>query len=320
VKRTRWLLPFALLLVAHPADAHSIDTVSLYLVEVGDGHFTVDWQVGSTTLARRLAQPAVFPGTCRFAERWLDCGPTGLVGPIEFPWLEGSTTRVMLRIDWATGSRLLRVIDGRSPRLTVYGSPAATGLHTLVPIAVDYMRLGIEHILTGYDHLLFVLALTLLVRRGRQLVATITAFTLAHSLTLACTVLGVLNLPLAPVEASIALSIVLVCAECLRPSESLAHRAPWLVTFVFGLLHGFGFASSLLAIGLPESHVPAALAFFNVGVELGQLAAIALVVALRVLVARVGLRRVWLSRAVIYAMGGTAAFWSIERSIAVFAR
>src|SRR5204863_3481547 len=122
----------------------------------------------------------------------------------------------------------------------------------------DYVRLGVEHILTGYDHLLFVVALTLLVRKRRPLVATITAFTVAHSITLASTVLGLVSVPSAPVEATIALSIVLVCAECLRPGDSLTRRAPWLVAFSFGLLHGMGFASALAEIGLPEKHIPAA--------------------------------------------------------------
>src|SRR5262249_39937697 len=134
--------------------------------------------------------------------------------------------------------------------------------------------LGIEHILTGFDHLMFVLAITVLVRRRKSLVLAITAFTVAHSLTLAATVLGWLVLPSAPVETTIALSIVLACTECLRPSDSLARRAPWLVTFAFGLVHGMGFASALLETGLPEKHVPSALLFFNVGVELGQLGAI----------------------------------------------
>lgn len=314
------LVTLAILLTAATARGHAIDQASLALTEVADGRFVVHWQIGSTTLAERLAEPARFPEPCHLSSGELDCGSTGLVGAIDFPWLAGSEARVIVQIDWRTGARLLRVIDGSTASLTVYGVPPGAGLRFLRPLAVDYTRLGFEHILTGYDHLLFVLALTILVRRRRTLLATITAFTLAHSLTLACTVLGVLNLPSPPVEATIALSIVLVCIECVRPTASLAQRAPWLVTFAFGLLHGFGFASSLLSIGLPEQHVPVALAFFNVGVELGQLAAIALVALARVLVERLGMQRAWLSRGVVYAMGGTAAFWSIERCLALFAR
>ena len=309
----------ALGVCARSANAHSIDSSSLTLTEVADGRFTVNWQTSSPTLTRELRQPALYPKQCQFNGSELNCGAAGLAGTIELPWLAGSETRVMVQIEWRTGSRYLRVIDGRTPRLSVYGTPASGGLQYLKPIAIDYTRLGVEHILTGFDHLLFVLATTLLVRNGKPLFAAITAFTLAHSLTLAATVLGWLWLPVAPVETCIALSIVLVCSECLRPSNSLAHRAPWLVTFAFGLLHGLGFASSLLAIGLPEKHIPSALLFFNLGVELGQIAAIALFVAAGALLTRLSRQRVWLSKSLIYAMGATAAFWSIERGLAMFA-
>ena len=314
------LFALGLTLTTGHAKGHPIDSSSLTLTEVADGRFLVRWQTTSATLRRGLAQPAVFPKPCRRQSSELDCGPTGLAGSIELPWLKGSRSRVMVQIDWRTGSRLLRVVDGRSPSLTVYGIPASSGFRFLKPIAIDYTRLGIEHILTGYDHLLFVLAITLLVRSGKRLVAAITAFTVAHSLTLAATVLGWLWFPSAPVETTIALSIVLVCTECLHPKDSLTHRAPWLVTFAFGLLHGLGFASALIAIGLPEEHVTSALLFFNVGVEMGQLGAIALFMAMRWLVTRYSRRPPWLSNGLIYAMGATAAFWSIERGLAIFMR
>ena len=241
-----------------------------------------------------------------------------MVGALEFPWLKGTETNVMVEIEWRNGTRLLRVVTASSPSMMVYGIPASAGLRFLKPIALDYTRLGIQHILTGYDHLLFVFALALLVRKRRTLIASITAFTVAHSLTLACAVLGLLRLPSSPVEAVIALSIVLVCGECIRPADSLTRRAPWAVTFAFGLLHGLGFASSLLAVGLPEKHVPASLFFFNVGVEIGQLGAIAVVFALRWLVSRLRLQRPALGRGLVYAMGSAAAYWSIERIVAVF--
>jgi hypothetical protein len=136
------------------------------------------------------------------------------------------------------------------------------------------------------------------------------------------TVLGLVRVPSPPVEASIALSIVLVCAECLRTADSLARRAPWAVAFAFGLLHGLGFASALLDVGVPEQHVPAALLCFNVGVEIGQLAVIAAVIVAvlgaRRLVARLAIERPWWRRGLIYAMGSVAAFWSLERIAAVF--
>ncbi|KYG05402.1 hypothetical protein BE21_40930 [Sorangium cellulosum] len=318
--RLAWSLPLLLtvLLAPAPAKGHELNSASLSLTEVEgrEGRFLVRWEASSSTLKSELAAPAVFPPPCKLDGEFLGCGPAGLVGTIELPWLEGTETNVMVAIEWRSGSRLLRVLTGSDPSFVVYGIPASAGLLALKPIVVDYTRLGVEHILTGFDHLLFVIALTLLVRGGRKLVGAVTAFTVAHSLTLACAVFGWLTLPAPPVEATIALSIVLVCGECLRPADSLAHRAPWAVTFSFGLLHGLGFASSLLDIGLPEKHVPTALLFFNVGVEIGQLGVIALVLALSLLAARVPVQPATVRRGLVYAMGGMAGYWSIERIVA----
>jgi hydrogenase/urease accessory protein HupE len=315
---TRLLLLLAALLFATTARAHSYDAATLTLTEVADGKFAIDWRTTAKTL-EGLREPAQYPKSCKQQGALLDCGPLGLVGSIEFPWLAGGESSVTVLIDWSNGSRLLRVVNGRSPKLTVYGIPASAGLRFLKPIALDYTRLGVEHILTGFDHLMFVLAITILVQRRKALIAAITAFTVAHSLTLGATVLGWLDLPSAAVETTIALSIVLACAECLRSTDSLARRAPWLITFAFGLLHGMGFASALLETGLPERHVPSALLFFNVGVELGQLAAIALFVGVGWLVSRIERRPVWTTRAFVYAMGCIAAYWSLERGVAMFA-
>jgi hydrogenase/urease accessory protein HupE len=298
---------------ARTAQAHPIDAASLTLTEVQPGRFTVHFQAGSGTLQRQLTTPADFPRSCRLDGAYLTCGPSGLVGTIQFPWLEGTLTRLMVEIEWLDGARLLRIVTASARTLTVYGGGGSA-------LVADYTRLGVEHILTGFDHLLFVVALTLLVRKRRPLVLTITAFTVAHSLSLAATVFGLVSVPAAPVEAAIALSIVLVCAECLRPGDSLTRRAPWLVAFAFGLLHGLGFASALLEIGLPEKHIAAALFCFNVGVELGQLAVIGAVLAVRALAIRLRLGRAWVARGAIYAMGATAAFWSLDRLVAVFGR
>jgi len=315
----RLLLVLGALFFGPPAHAHSFDTATLTLTEVAEGKFSIKWQTTASTL-KELSAPARYPKSCQQLGDLLDCGALGLTGTIEFPWLRGGESRVTVVIDWLSGSRLLRIVDGRSPSLSVYGIPASAGFRFLVPIAADYTRLGIEHILTGFDHLMFVLAITILVQRRKALIVAITAFTLAHSLTLAATVLGWLHLPSAVVETTIALSIVLACAECLRSPDSLAHRAPWLVTFAFGLLHGMGFASALLETGLPEQHVPSALLFFNVGVELGQLAAIAAFIGVGWVVTRIEKRPAWSTRAFVYAMGVTAAFWSLERGVAMFAR
>jgi len=306
-----------LTLAAPPAQAHPVDAATLTLNEVQPGRFAMQFQVGSPALRQEIAAPALFPPPCRIEEGYLDCRPSGLAGTIQFPWLEGTMTRLMVDVEWLNGARLLRIVTASARSLTIYGS---TGASSLRPVVLDYVHLGVEHILTGYDHLLFVVALTLLVRRRRTLLATITAFTVAHSLSLAATVLGPVSIPAAPVEATIALSIVLVCGECLRAEDSLTRRAPWGVSFAFGLLHGLGFASALMDIGLPAQHIPTALLCFNVGVELGQLAVIAAVLAIRALAARARFAPPWMGRGVVYAMGSVAAFWSLDRLAAVFAR
>lgn len=299
-----------------PLQAHPLDTASLSLRELGPGRFLVRFQAGSAALERQIGAPAVFPTPCRLDGPNLECGAGGLAGTLEFPWLEGTLTRLMVDVEWRDGSRLLLVVTASAPTLTVYGG-ATSGLSALAPILLDYTRLGVEHILAGFDHLCFVLALTLLVERRRQLLATITAFTLAHSITLGATALGAIELPGAPVEVMIALSIVLVCAECLRPVGSFTRRAPWGVAFTFGLLHGMGFASALLEIGLPEGHLPSALFGFNLGVELGQLAVIAAVAVLSALVRRTKWRHHGQPRALVYTLGSVAAFWVFDRFAAM---
>ena len=306
----------AVLLASGAARAHELDSATLSLAETSGGRFLVRWHASSRTLQADLATAVVFPKACRLEGDVRDCGASGLVGEIEFPWIEGTLTRVIVDVEWLNGTRLLRVASPSSPRLRIYGVPAS-GWRALRPIVADYTRLGVEHIWTGFDHLLFVVALTVLVRRRALLLATITAFTVAHSLSLALTVLGLVHVPSPPVEASIALSIVLVCAECLRPAGSLTRRAPWAVAFIFGLLHGLGFASALLDVGVPEQHVPAALFSFNVGVELGQLGIIAAVAGVRAAAQRLRLQRPWLRRGLVYAMGSIAAFWSLDRIAAV---
>lgn len=302
------------------AEAHPLDSSTLTIKELADGKFSVHWLTGSPTLLREIGQPAQYPAPCRLDGPTLDCAGHGLVGMLAMPWMVGSETRVMVKIEWRNGPTQIRVLDGRDPTMAVYGTPTASGWRPLLPIATDYTRLGVHHILSGYDHLLFVLAVTILVRGRRRLFLAVTAFTLAHSLTLAATIFGWVAMPAAPVETVIALSIVLACAECLRPEASLARRIPWLMTFSFGLLHGFGFASSLAAIGLPEGHVPLALLFFNLGVELGQLGAIAVFLSVAWAFHRLPRRPPWLSRGLVYSMGAMAAYWSIERGLAMFAR
>jgi hydrogenase/urease accessory protein HupE len=251
----------------------------------------------------------------------------GLEGQaISIEGLSSTSTDVLVRVEslgWATQTERL------SPTSTAFVVQAAPGARE---VAATYLRLGIEHILFGFDHLLFVLALVILVREWRRVALTVTAFTIAHSVTLAAATLDLVNVPGPPVEASIALSIVLVAVEIVnarRGTPSLAARWPWLVAFFFGLLHGFGFAGALAEVGLPHHAIPLALLFFNLGVEMGQLAFVAAVLATGELFRRVitlrfesaavqrTINRVDVTAA--YTIGAVAAYWLIERTSAFFA-
>src|SRR5215208_5680999 len=190
--------------------------------------------------------------------------------------LSGTSTDVLVRIESFGGATQTERLSSTKTTFVVQTVPAAW------EVATTYLRLGIEHILFGFDHLLFVLALVILVREWRRVALTVTAFTVAHSMTLAAATLGFVHVPGAPVEAAIALSIVLVAVEIVnarRGMPSLTARSPWLVAFCFGLLHGFGFAGALAEVGLPHHAIPIALLFFNLGVEIGQLVFVAAVVA-----------------------------------------
>jgi len=311
-----WLASLGFLLStflsASVALAHPMDNVALTIVERAPRQFVVDFTAGSAALLRDLKQPVLFPPHCQLRGRALDCGEAGLSGQLEFPWLKGSRTRMMVDVRWLDGTRLVRLVSVKDPRVRLYGR-ARSPWATFGPVMRDYTWLGVEHILAGWDHLCFVVALTLLVTDRKRLIGSVTAFTAAHSLTLALAALGLWSIALPPVEALIALSIVLLCKECLRPSDSLTKRAPWLVAFGFGLIHGFGFASALAEVGLPEQHLLIALLCFNVGVELGQLFVIAVCVAGGRLLRRLPRGSAALRIALIYAMGSVGAAWSIER-------
>ena len=238
----------------------------------------------------------------------------GLSGvEIHIDGLAETFTDVLVRIEHQGGVTQVARLTSRSPSFVV--SP----LPNRAQIARAYTSLGVKHILLGIDHLLFVLGLLLIVRGRLLLVKTITAFTVAHSVTLGASVLGFVHVPQSPVEAVIALSIVFLAGELLRRRVGrvgLTEQYPWLVAFVFGCLHGFGFAGALAEIGLPQSDIPLALLTFNVGVEIGQLVflfACLLVIAAgrRVL----GAHLTWAPSAAAYAIGGVSAYWLIERVI-----
>lgn len=250
----------------------------------------------------------------------------GLAGQtISIEGLSATSTDVLVRVESLDGATQTERLSPTSTAFVVQAAPGAG------EVAATYLRLGIEHILFGFDHLLFVLALAILVRDWRRVALTVTAFTIAHSITLAAATLDLVNVPGPPVEASIALSIVLVAVEIVNARggmPSVTARWLWLIAFCFGLLHGFGFAGALAEVGLPHHAIPIALLFFNLGVEAGQLFFVAAVLTVgglfrraiafrfeRALVERTA-NRIDVTAA--YAIGTTAAYWLIERTSAFF--
>jgi len=247
-----------------------------------------------------------------FVERWRARCPGGLVGrTIDIEGLSATRTDVLARIEWLDGTTQAVRLTPEQTSFVVKTAPGS------LEVSKTYFALGVEHILLGIDHLLFVLGLLFLVGNWRQLVATVTAFTVAHSITLAGATLGWVHAPQAPIEATIALSVMFVAAEILHRAQGragLAARAPWLVAFVFGLLHGFGFASGLTTMGLPQAEIPLALLLFNVGVELGQLAFVAIVLLLERAFRLLEIH--WprlVERLPGYLVGTLGAFWTIQR-------
>lgn len=244
--------------------------------------------------------------------------PDGLAGKsLRFDGLAATGNQVLVRVIHSDGGEDLYKVAATDPTLTIPKDANSLG------VSARYTHLGIEHIWKGFDHLLFVAALFMLVANLRTLFWTITSFTVAHSITLALVTLDVIRVPVPPVEAFIALSIIFVAVEIVRQHQghpTLASRKPWLVAFAFGLLHGLGFASALAEIGLPRNNVPLALLFFNVGVELGQIAFVAALIAIAAL-ARRWSQPTQLNRARLvssYAIGGLASYWLFDR-IAGFA-
>lgn len=263
------------------ASGHELRPAYLEMHEIAAHEFSVLWKVPALG-DLRLGLFVRLPETCKpmsepvkvidggaFFQRWNVACRAGLKGQtITVDGLRATVTDVLARIEYRDGStEIVRL----TPELPVF---IVTGTQTGLEVAWTYFRLGVDHILSGLDHLLFVFALILLIHGRWMLVKTITAFTLAHSITLAGAALGYFSLPQKPVEATIALSIAFVASELLkmRPGERrLSESYPWVVAFAFGLLHGFGFAGALKEIGLPQIDVPLALFTFNVGVEAGQL-------------------------------------------------
>jgi hypothetical protein len=321
------------LVLALPVFAHEVRPAYLQLRQIGPDTYDVLWKVPVLGDELRLGLYVELPEGCvnvseprgvfaanAHLERWrVQCRGGWRGSAIRIAGLSTTPTDVLARVERSDGTTQVSRLTPSQPAFIVEDAPS------IVQVAGTYLRLGIEHILLGIDHLLFVLSLLLLVQGGRCLMGTVTAFTVAHSLTLAAATLGVVHVPQAPVEAVIALSIVFVASEIVhgrRGRPGLTERRPWLVAFSFGLLHGFGFAGALSEVGLPQTAIPLALLFFNIGVELGQLLFIAAVLAFLaasrralVMLAARGLplsSAAW-EMASVYAIGGVAAYWFVER-------
>ena len=307
------------------AHAHEVRPAYLEISEHSDGAIEVRWRqpvAGEYTLA---INPVLSSG-------WLDGEPQQRyatsnslikIWDIKSPhpplagqtlWIRGldrTITDTLVRISYADGRRLSRIIKSTHPGMEIPGAHKAS---LSLP---GYLQLGISHIWSGPDHLLYILGLILLITSLRSLVTTITAFTLAHSITLACATLGLVHLRPAPVEAVISLSIVYVAVELVKQRRGLADmatRSPWLIAFVFGLLHGFGFAGALRQAGLPEDSIAFPLFLFNVGIEAGQLLFVFMVLAVFRLLRYTPLRlRERIFAFAPYVIGSIASFWLLQR-------
>ena len=327
---TRWrILAWIVFFYSASVGAHDIGVSEAELVEHADQRYELSVQAGAAVAhlfpAPRLpahcdaiGNPRGSQGRSRRVFEFR-CEP-GLTADDELvlPW---GRDGIMLTATWIEGHASRQLFTNKAGVITVPLAQLQAGSGSLLDSARRYTGLGIEHILLGIDHLLFVLALLIMVQGAWPLVKTITGFTIAHSITLGLATLGFINVPTRPVEATIALSIAFVCAEIIYAQQGragIAYRYPWLVAFAFGLLHGLGFAGALSKIGLPPDEIPVALLFFNVGVEIGQLMFVAVVVIAIRLFARLPLQD-WrrLRVATVYVIGILATFWFLERTAAI---
>ncbi len=329
MKRLTWLPLIAVLLVglfpAMQANADEIRPALLDIKEQGTGLFAVTWKVptrGDKVLAitprlpeslQLLGSPTIqeAPGARIEHATYKSSGAPLSGQTITIDGLSAMQTDVLLLVQLQDGASHSAILRPSSPEFMIPLEPSK------LKVAGDYWRMGTVHILEGVDHLLFVLALMLIVTGFKPLLKAVTAFTVAHSITLALATLGVVHIPSAPTEALIALSILFLAVEIIHSRQgkiSLTEQYPWVVAFAFGLFHGLGFAGALSEIGLPQQEIPLALLMFNVGVETGQLMFIAVVLALFAVLKRLPVtlpQGAW--RVLPYSIGSIAAYWTIDR-------
>lgn len=297
------------------ASAHEMTMAEMQVREMYPGEFLWNWTASEKKAPSEVLKP-IWPEACSAELNVLRCGTEGLKGTLAIEGVGKEYSAAMIKVFWLDGQSRVYTITSGQPKVHLYGG--ADDKRGVDEIALAYTQLGIEHILSGTDHLLFVISLLFLVGFQRKLIWTITAFTVAHSVTLACSALDLLTLRSLPVEATIALSIVLVAGEALHHGQTLARQKPALVAFIFGLVHGLGFAGALKEIGLPEQHLLPALLTFNVGVELGQLLTVASAWLLWRLCSRWN-NLVLVRAPILYGIGTIAAFWSCQRIFAILA-
>lgn len=319
------------MVLANSSLAHEIRPAALQITETSPGTYEAVWKqpavgnmairlaphLSSGSLDKEPTSQSLEPG--KIIKRWSVKGGAALdQQTLTVEGLSESVTDVLVSVTSPRGMTITAVLRPSAPSM-VLGLSGPKGLATPA-----YLRLGIEHILTGFDHLLFVLGLLLLVGTNRKIIKTVSAFTVAHSITLALAALGLVHVPSALIEALIALSIVFVAYELIpRPdgATTLTRQKPWLVAVIFGLFHGLAFAGTLSSVGLPAGGTVPALLLFNVGVEIGQLAFIAVAVGV-IFALRRASRHLPAGYAVLshsapaYVIGGLASYWLIERTVA----
>ena len=329
------LLSILLVSFAQAAWSHEVRPAYLEIRQTSTETYDILWKVPGQGDNMRFGLYLELPARCTnltnprgvminnsFTERWSITCEGGLDGDtIRIAGLSGTLTDALVRLERSDGSMQIERLTPSAPKFVV-----AAQANTM-DVVRSYTLLGIEHILTGIDHLLFVLALLIITHGGWKLVKTVTAFTVSHTLSLTLATLGYVHIPSKPVEAVIALSIVFVAAEILRGSQGqqgITARSPWIVALLFGLIHGLGFAGGLSEAGLPEGHIPTALLFFSIGVETGHFLFIGFVLLLMTIISRVinswtheAEQRLSFAKLIPpYVIGSLAMFWVIERIIA----
>jgi len=305
------------------ANAHEVRPAYLQIEQKGENSFHVVWKIPATG----MAVPKIY---LELPENWkMTSNNASLIsnalrqewnyelndnihgGEITFDGLQNTIMDVLVTIKLLNGVKFSGLVKPKKPIYVIPDTPSVWN------ISKTYLKLGIEHILFGFDHLLFVLALVLITFGGWRIVKTITAFTIAHSITLSLAALGFVHMPSASIEAVIALSIVFLAVELVHFTKGrvgLTAKYPWVVAFIFGLLHGFGFAGALTELGLPQTDIPFALAFFNIGVELGQLVFVMVILVIIFLVNKIKMKpKKWVKLVPAYSIGIIATMWCFER-------